>query len=263
MGQIDPDLYRERKRLKKRKREKLKQKLLHEEKKKKKKHKCVDSHCKHKKHHKKHRKHKKHHHSKEVVEEQEKIEAFNGEEAEENSTETNDTEFSEYQIVPNPEDEVTMDDIIESKKSKVRSSRFEVKREKLTRHLFLAGKVQEDKRPPGIVREQKQDERVPSGEAAVAMVGKGLQASEGEGPLQKAVLQGDPARQREHNGWGFRRFSVNWKTGQALHRPHRSHVGNLRHDGRQGQVVLPSGRNGRLPAQSEVSSKLHGSRARR
>lgn len=116
--QVDPELYRERKRLKKRKREKK----LHEDKKKKKKHKCVETQCKHKKHHKKHKKHKKHHHSKEIVEETVEItdEVLNGvEEEEENCTEINEPE--ECQIVANPEDEVTMDDIIESRnKTKVK-----------------------------------------------------------------------------------------------------------------------------------------------
>lgn len=125
--QIDPDVYRERKRLKKRKRDKLKQKLLHTDKKKKKKHKCESSDCKHRKHHKKHRKHKKHHHSKEVVEkEEDKVEVLNGgaEEEEENSTETNESEE-----LPNPEDEVTMDDIIESNNKKDKSKKIRDRQE--------------------------------------------------------------------------------------------------------------------------------------
>lgn len=117
IGGADPEAYRERKRLKKRKREKLKKKLLHEERHKKK-HKCLEAHCKHRKHHKKHRKHKKRHHSKEVVEEKDSGIAMQvPEEIEEISTETNDTEdFPEYQIIANPEDEVTMDDIIQAGK---------------------------------------------------------------------------------------------------------------------------------------------------
>lgn len=114
--------------MKKRKRDKLKQKLLHADKKKKKKHKCESSDCKHRKHHKKHRKHKKHHHSKEVVEkEEEKAEVFNGEaeeEEEENSTETNESEE-----LANPEDEVTMDDIIESNNKKDKSKKIRDRQE--------------------------------------------------------------------------------------------------------------------------------------
>lgn len=109
------EAHRERKRLKKRKREKLKKKLLHEERHRKK-HKCLETHCKHRKHHKKHRKHKKRHHSKEVVEEKDSGIQI-PEEMEEISTESNDTEdFPEYQIIANPEDEVTMDDIIKAGK---------------------------------------------------------------------------------------------------------------------------------------------------
>lgn len=126
MEQVNLEIHRERKRLKKRKRDKLKQKLLHDDKKRRKRHRCLDANCKHRKHHKKHRKHKKHHHTVDVpvVEEKPSIEP-NIEEFEDNTNETNETEeFPEYQIVANPEDEVTMDDIIEADKSKVKICSF-------------------------------------------------------------------------------------------------------------------------------------------
>lgn len=122
---IDSEVHRERKRLKKRKRDKLKQKLLHDDKKKKRKHKCLETHCKHRKHHKKHRKHKKHHHCVDLPLAEDKNENVPNVESFEDTTETNDTEeFPEYQIVMNPEDEVTMDDIIEANKTKVKKFAF-------------------------------------------------------------------------------------------------------------------------------------------
>ncbi|KAK4873616.1 hypothetical protein RN001_012976 [Aquatica leii] len=118
---------RERKRLKKKKRDKLKQKLAHDDKKKKKKHKCCDEHCKHKKHHKKHRKRKKHHHKEEEEKKKEssteKSEEIDEEEPDDEFTEDSDL-FPEYQQpVVNPEDEVTMDDIIEAKAKKSKKIR--------------------------------------------------------------------------------------------------------------------------------------------
>lgn len=90
----------------------MKQKLL--DKKKHKKHKCVDQFCKHKKHHKKHRKHKKHHHH-----EVESSESASNAEESEIKSKTEDVlverEAEEADSTcPNPEDEVTMDDIIEA-----------------------------------------------------------------------------------------------------------------------------------------------------
>ncbi|KAK5641574.1 hypothetical protein RI129_010121 [Pyrocoelia pectoralis] len=126
---------RERKRLKKKKREKLKQKLAHDDKKKKRKHKCTDENCKHKKHHKKHRKHKKHHHKEETETQPEpepevetvtteKIDAIeNGDENDNVFTEESSDVFPEYQPVVNPEDEVTMDDILEAKSKKSKKIR--------------------------------------------------------------------------------------------------------------------------------------------
>ncbi|XP_060522876.1 protein winged eye isoform X2 [Cylas formicarius] len=134
-------LHKEKKRLKKKKRDKLKQKTLGDEKKKRRKHKCVDEHCKHKKHHKKHKKHKKRHeknklepetmhsHLTTIIEEQNE-EDVNSEEVEENrdignaadddesSKQDSLDDFPAYEIVANPEDEVTMDDILEATKNK-------------------------------------------------------------------------------------------------------------------------------------------------
>ncbi|KYB26014.1 protein winged eye isoform X2 [Tribolium castaneum] len=107
----DTESHKERKRLKKKKREKLKQKLLHEDKKKKKKHKCTDEFCKHKKHHKKHRKHKKHHHYEEKKDEQ-VVQPIEVPDCDSESVERGEEDDSS---VFNPEDEVTMDDIIEAK----------------------------------------------------------------------------------------------------------------------------------------------------
>ncbi|XP_018573680.1 protein winged eye isoform X2 [Anoplophora glabripennis] len=116
--------HKEKKRLKKKKREKLRQKLMHEDKKKKKKHKCNDENCKHKKHHKKHRKHKKHHDKvrnepveQNEVEEVEEVEDVVEELSSEQNEEVEEV-IEDYEIVANPEDEVTMDDIIKATKSK-------------------------------------------------------------------------------------------------------------------------------------------------
>jgi hypothetical protein len=108
----DTESHKERKRLKKKKREKLKQKLLHEDKKKKKKHKCTDEYCKHKKHHKKHRKHKKHHHYDEKKDEK-PVQTVEVEDSD-----SNEREDEEDSSIFNPEDEVTMDDIVEATKEK-------------------------------------------------------------------------------------------------------------------------------------------------
>lgn len=126
-NKTESDSHRERKRLKKRKREKLKEKLQHESKKKKRKHRCNDENCKHKRHHKKHRKHKKHHHNKEAevevkpedvseVPEAEDDEGRETEDEQQDSFEETSEEFAEYEVIGNPEDEVTMDDILEDKK---------------------------------------------------------------------------------------------------------------------------------------------------
>lgn len=124
----DTDAHRERKRLKKRKRDKLKVKIQHDDKKKKKKHKCTDENCKHKRHHKKHRKHKKHHHAKNeeteiiVSKELEEIKPTVAEEEDEQEQSTVDhDEFPEYQVIINAEDEVTLDDILESKSKVVKN----------------------------------------------------------------------------------------------------------------------------------------------
>ncbi|KAJ3646267.1 hypothetical protein Zmor_023861 [Zophobas morio] len=110
----DVESHKERKRLKKKKRDKLKQKLLHEDKKKKKKHKCTDEYCKHKKHHKKHRKHKKHHH----YDDSKEVKIVQSVDNQDCDSESNDRgEEEEDSSVFNPEDEVTMDDILEAKKS--------------------------------------------------------------------------------------------------------------------------------------------------
>ncbi|KRT84880.1 hypothetical protein AMK59_1141, partial [Oryctes borbonicus] len=130
-NKVDSDSHRERKRLKKRKREKLREKLQRETKKKKRKHKCSDENCKHKKHHKKHRKHRKHHHK---MEEETKLEATEipdgddnenreTEDEQQDSFEENSEELPEYEVVGNPEDEVTMDDILEDKKKKSKKIR--------------------------------------------------------------------------------------------------------------------------------------------
>ncbi|KAF5296495.1 hypothetical protein FQR65_LT01484 [Abscondita terminalis] len=122
---------RERKRLKKKKRDKLKQKLAHDDKKKKKKHKCCDEHCKHKKHHKKHRKRKKHHHKDESEEKKsssEKSEEIEEEEPDGECTEDSET-FPEYQPVVNPEDEVTMDDILEAKAKVIKTKKIRDRQE--------------------------------------------------------------------------------------------------------------------------------------
>lgn len=131
------DSYKEKKRLKKKKREKIRQKLMHEDKKKKKKHKCDDENCKHRKHHKKHRKHKKHHEKTKVEDKEEIIEESVQEDideliedtsetvddVEEFTAESNEPEELEgyHDAVANPEDEVTMDDIIEATQTKVRN----------------------------------------------------------------------------------------------------------------------------------------------
>lgn len=139
---ISTEGHKERKRLKKKKREKLRQKLLRQDKKKKKKHKCSDiENCKHRKHHKKHRKHKKHHekNKEERLEnkniqnqlEQPEPPPNDEEDDEEMADEQNEiVTTSEYSNeldaadnynddIPNPEDEVTMDDIVEATKTKV------------------------------------------------------------------------------------------------------------------------------------------------
>lgn len=118
----------ERKKLKKKKREKMKQKLLaHELKKKKRKHKCCDEHCKHKKHHKKHRKHKKHHHNKNGAEDVVPVEKAEIEaevpQVDEKPLDEESKDLPEYDIVINPEDEVTMDDILETKPKKSKKIR--------------------------------------------------------------------------------------------------------------------------------------------
>lgn len=112
--------YKEKKRLKKKKREKLKQKLIHENntRKKKKKHKCNDENCKHKKHHKKHRKHKKHH-NREINEDVVKESIIVPEIVQQQEPEEVD-DFEQIDVIPNPDDEVTMDDILESKSNKVK-----------------------------------------------------------------------------------------------------------------------------------------------
>ncbi|CAH0564851.1 unnamed protein product [Brassicogethes aeneus] len=117
------------KRLKKKKRDKLKQKLMHDDKKKRKKHKCVEEHCKHKRHHKKHKKHKKHHDKeredvKTVEVDSKRLDTIEEDDVEEEDTfeeEETTIDAPEYHVVANPDDEVTMDDILESedvKKSK-------------------------------------------------------------------------------------------------------------------------------------------------
>ncbi|KAF5302568.1 hypothetical protein FQA39_LY10186 [Lamprigera yunnana] len=123
--EVTNEEHKERKRLKKKKRDKLKQKLTHDDKKKKRKHKCNDEHCKHKKHHKKHRKRRKHHHKDEseekkvVVETNEEIEEEPNDEVVEENTDL----FPKYEPVVNPEDEVTMDDILEAKTKKSKKIR--------------------------------------------------------------------------------------------------------------------------------------------
>ncbi|XP_044253673.1 protein winged eye isoform X2 [Tribolium madens] len=107
----DTESHKERKRLKKKKREKLKQRLLHEDKKKKKKHKCTDEFCKHKKHHKKHRKHKKHHH----YDEKKDVQVVQSIEVPDCDSESVERVEEDDSSVFNPEDEVTIDDIIEAK----------------------------------------------------------------------------------------------------------------------------------------------------
>lgn len=137
--QSEISTHKERKKLKKHKKDKLRLKVLCESKKKKKKHRCVEDNCKHRKHHKKHRKRKKHHHGSreregnpEKIEEEEVIieesvnegrastpEELNTEQREESTTDENTMEsydgFQEY-VVANPEDEVTLDDVLEAKK---------------------------------------------------------------------------------------------------------------------------------------------------
>ncbi|KAL1497393.1 hypothetical protein ABEB36_008371 [Hypothenemus hampei] len=133
--------YKEKKRLKKKKKEKS------EDKKKKKKHKCTDEYCKHKKHHKKHKRHRKHHDKSDrsrtdspkgeficqIISGNDDfvIEKLEAEEKENLNLESNkkilEDEFSHqssvddfpnYEAPANPDDEVTMDDILEDKKAK-------------------------------------------------------------------------------------------------------------------------------------------------
>lgn len=145
--------HKEKKRLKKKKREKIKEKLLKsEDKKKKKKHRCIDEFCKHKKHHKKHKKHRKHHdksgrsrtesedsvrqeficeiineeESKSAEEDEEDMEPNTEEKADrlnaiaekieedESSQQSSVDDFANYEAPANPDDEVTMDDILEA-----------------------------------------------------------------------------------------------------------------------------------------------------
>lgn len=141
---------RERKKLKKKKKQKLKEKLMHDEKKKKKKHRCNDENCKHKKKHKKHRKHKRHHHEKvniiESVSIDEKIEETNSVTEEwENKVEVLEPEPEKIlnEEIPdapiNPDDEVTMDDILEAqpktKKIRDRQESCESSRSKMSAFL--------------------------------------------------------------------------------------------------------------------------------
>ncbi|KAB0793104.1 hypothetical protein PPYR_12724 [Photinus pyralis] len=121
---------RERKRLKKKKRDKLKQKLAHDDRKKKKKHKCTEENCKHKKHHKKHRRHKKHHHKEESETPTEPPAEIEVEKSpievsieKEDEPEDEFNEDPEYQPIVNPEDEVTLDDILEAKSKKSKKIR--------------------------------------------------------------------------------------------------------------------------------------------
>lgn len=144
---INKDLqsYKERRRLKKKKRNKFKQKL-HDERKKRKKHKYPEENSKHHKHHKKHHKHKKHHHKKSTHDNDtssgKKNAAEEVEETEEYQTVVSEVDADVDEVivdveggvdapeieectdpVPNVEDEVTMDDILEAKAQKSKKFR--------------------------------------------------------------------------------------------------------------------------------------------
>ncbi|XP_050299143.1 protein winged eye isoform X2 [Anthonomus grandis grandis] len=144
---VDPlEHHKEKKRLKKKKKEKIKEKLLKsgDDKKKKRKHKCADEFCKHKRHHKKHKKHRRHHDKSKTDSEESSgrpeficeiisgetevgnaVEASTvqtvGEEDNDESSQQSVDDFPNYEAPANPDDEVTMDDILEAtgeKKSK-------------------------------------------------------------------------------------------------------------------------------------------------
>ncbi|XP_017774619.1 PREDICTED: protein winged eye [Nicrophorus vespilloides] len=131
--------HREKKRMKKRKREKM---LLKEDKKRRKKHKCTDDNCKHRKHHKKRRKHKRHHHKESshhvpVVEEREEedreeveLETITHvatvEEEEEFEAEAEEETSNQF---ANPEDEVTMDDILEAAQNQQQNKKIRDRQE--------------------------------------------------------------------------------------------------------------------------------------
>nr|CAH7723316.1 unnamed protein product [Callosobruchus chinensis] len=127
------DSYKEKKRLKKKKKEKLKQKMMNEVKKKKKRHRCtcMDENCKHKRHHKKHRKHKRHHEKRQerlIEEVGDQVVTIGDDDVEEGETleekdlgvideirEEDEGVGEEYEVdICNPDDEVTMDDIIKA-----------------------------------------------------------------------------------------------------------------------------------------------------
>ncbi|XP_066137467.1 protein winged eye isoform X1 [Euwallacea fornicatus] len=136
--------YKEKRRLKKKKKEKMKEKS--DDKKKRKKHKCTEEPCPHKRHHKKHKKHRKHHDksrtdsegsskgefvcqiidetaselAKQIKPEEKVIVEATVEKIveDETSTRSSTDDFPNYDAPANPDDEVTMDDILESEESK-------------------------------------------------------------------------------------------------------------------------------------------------
>ncbi|KAL3274606.1 hypothetical protein HHI36_015987 [Cryptolaemus montrouzieri] len=162
---IEGESHKERKRLKKKKKEKIKLKQKAIEKKKKRKHRCGEEKCKHKKHHKKHRKHKKHHHDKEessttldeksesdkstlMLEEEEYTSEDNQVILQESIDVDEETNGSTDDVVdndddddytPNPEDEVTMDDILEvvPKTKKIRDRQASCESSKSKMSAFL------------------------------------------------------------------------------------------------------------------------------
>lgn len=137
--------YKEKRRLKKRKKEK--QKDRSEDRKKKRKHKCEDEQCQHKKH-KKHKKHHRKHHDRsrtsessegsprsgfvcQIIENEEPEPLAPADDVrteistsavpeEDGSTRSSSDDLASYDDLPaNPDDEVTMDDIVESPEHKV------------------------------------------------------------------------------------------------------------------------------------------------
>ncbi|XP_044760719.1 protein winged eye isoform X2 [Coccinella septempunctata] len=154
------DLHKERKRLKKKKKEKKKRK-----------HRCEEENCTHKKHHKKHKKHKKHHHNKEnsdvaTVESVVNVDIppvedvkpvikdigkGNGEatlqvyeeaaeEADENEETNVEDDDDDDDYIPNPEDEVTIDDIQDVPQLKIRNRQASCESGKSVMSAFLTEK---------------------------------------------------------------------------------------------------------------------------